>query len=134
MWTLGVRSIFTVATRLTLRHNITAPFPQKDIPSCRLDPRPRLLKRGPQGCRWVHGRMAGSGLGQPCLPQELERAVLDRASWRWVGPCLTENQQTLLRWMGERLGLQQLQAWGPVAFLRSVGPALRSMLVLIQVG
>lgn len=68
--------------------------------------------------------MAGTGLGQPCLLQELERAVL--------GESMSDRKsQTLLRSVGERLKLQQCsRLGGPRTFLRYVGPARRSRLAL----
>lgn len=68
--------------------------------------------------------MAGTGLGQPCLLQELERAVL--------GESMSDRKsQTLLRSEGERLKLQQCSRLeGPRTFLGYVGPARRSRLAL----
>ena len=76
--------------------------------------------------------MAGSGLGQPCFLQELERAILDEEGSMALGESMPDRKsQTLLRSVGERLRLQQCsRLGGPRTFLRYVGPALRSRLAL----
>lgn len=59
--------------------------------------------------------MAGSGLGQPCFLQELERAVLDEEGSMALGESMPDRKsQTLLGSMGrEAEATTVLQAWGP---------------------
>lgn len=75
-WTLHVRNVFTVSTRLTWRVSFITQFPysfprRKEFLPASWSPDSRLLQRSPWGCRWVPGRtMAGSRPGAATFSAE----------------------------------------------------------------